>query len=127
MTGPLPVFLQDPQSSTCGQTCIAMLLRLSSVDEACKLIGKKGGTRTKDLVKALRAHGWTCSTKRVRLRPRALLPQRAILFAYPKGRRKKCWRHWIIIWEGSSYDPSFGRDTNLGIYDITSYIEISPP
>jgi hypothetical protein len=51
---------QPPGSSLCGQTCVAMIAGITLEESIEAFRGKKGGTRTKEVVAALRKLGINC-------------------------------------------------------------------
>lgn len=54
--------IQQPiGSNLCGQTCIAMILD-TTIEAVCHEMGKRGKTRTKDLVRRCAATDTTCPT-----------------------------------------------------------------
>src|ERR1035437_8529670 len=112
-------YVEQPDgSSLCGQACVAMVADVS-LAEAVQLIGKRGhsGTRTRDLVKALRSLGVGCADKLKRVsRVRPVYPRRAILavakYAWVSdGTREQRKCHWMVTWDGVVYDPG-GRWPN---------------
>lgn len=105
---------QDDGSSTCGQHCLAMISG-KTVDEVCKLIGRKGGTRTVDMVKGLRILGFECDTK---LRPlKQTLSGTVLLHIRFYNTTKSYWGHWALYHNRTVYDP--GR---LVPYNLSSYL-----
>jgi hypothetical protein len=92
---------RPPRSNLCGQTCIAMLLGIS-IDDALKLIGKRGCTRTRDLVKALRSQGFTCPDRAQRCDRDHPIPYDCIMKYSWRGRSKG---HWVLRVGGVEYDP----------------------
>lgn len=114
--------VQPVDSSLCGQCCIAMAAGIS-LSEAIKTVGHKRGTRTKEVVAALRALGINCEEKLVRIsRKKPVLPKRAILAI---GNHKRKRYHWMLSWDGELFDPgdSWPRHYN-GEWAITSYLKI---
>lgn len=114
---------QPRGSNLCGQTCVAMLTEMS-ISDATSLVGKKGLTRAKDLVLALRKKGFlTCGP--VIARANNPLPENAILNFHWKGRANG---HWVVRWEGKEYDPD-AMVCGHGVFSapggrVTSYIEL---
>jgi hypothetical protein len=76
-----------------------------TIDDACKVIGKRGATRTRDIVKALRHYGFACPDRPTRLHRMDALPSDAVIkYSWP-GRSKG---HWLLRVDGHTYDPEFG-------------------
>jgi hypothetical protein len=53
---------QPTGKNQCGQVAVAVIAGIP-LEESIKLIGKKGCTTTKDLVKALRSLGFKCPNR----------------------------------------------------------------
>jgi len=139
---------QKPNSSTCGQTCLAMITGYS-VDEVCKLIGNRGGTRTCELVNFLEMECIVLMGRRLkRMTPKITylpmsehstfppMPKFAILHLRPAKKQKKYWGHWAVLKNGKVYDPAtvYIGPTPLAVYiqglaeigsKITSYLELA--
>lgn len=125
---------QQQTHNTCGQTCVAMLTG-TRLDEAIKLTGRRGGTRTVDLVKALSALGYEAPPQLVKIHPvvrwpdTAVLPDPCIVKLTWTGRASG---HWCLYHGGLFYDPSIGvRTPNQYAYlcrrddaRITSYLPV---
>ena len=114
-------YKQQPSNTTCGQTCIAMIM-WRPVNEICELMGKKGGTHTKDMVMALNHFQLKNSEKLIRMSKSRSLPSFCIV---KLAHRKVSDTHWAIYHNGVYYDPTVGMVTS---YDenirILSYLEI---
>lgn len=121
--------IQPNNSSLCGQTIVAMLGNIS-IPKAIEIVGKKGGTYTKDIIQALGKLGFeTCSNKLIRIPKNWVKPALCIV----KIRLNGTWRsHWTL-WngqEGCFYDPAFEPEVPEGHYvrrkeaRMTSYLEI---
>jgi len=129
--------LQQPKDShLCGQTCVAMITGVS-IEKSIEVFGTRGGTRTKQVVAALRKFGIATVTPRlVRWNGQQRPPDYAILHMIWKSvsGRKTPWKHWLLCWAGVLYDPSLPEprplvipseiDTHLMGGIITSYLEI---
>lgn len=104
---------QPELSSTCGQTCVAMIAGIT-LDESIKLFKFKGPTTTKQIAKVLRKLGFKCEDKLERFGSRFILPTDGIYLFKLKYNNKKGGRwHWVI-WNGKEncwYDP--GRKYKL--------------
>jgi hypothetical protein len=100
---------QPPGSSLCGQTCVAMITGIS-LDESIQLFdGKRGGTRTRDLVNALANKGIQCGDKLVRLKGQAK-PNVCIVKLHFDDSKVT---HWVVWHNGRFYDPSYYGDGQL--------------
>src|SRR6266568_1419136 len=112
---------QPAGSNLCGQTCVAMLCE-TTISEAIALIGKKGLTRAKDLVRALQKKGFLICGPVIHSASAEIhcipLPENAILNYHWKGRSSG---HWIVRWQGNNYDPESGAACGGR---VTSYIEV---
>jgi hypothetical protein len=97
---------QPEESNLCGQTCVAMIAGVS-VEEAVRIFGTKGKTRTKQVADALRSLGLECSDKltRVPQQDDYKLPQTCIVKLkidwHPKQHT-----HWTLWHKDRFYDPS---------------------
>jgi len=118
----LKMIMQPEGSNLCGQACVAMLLGIS-LDESIKLIGKRGKTRTRDLVTALKAKGCDCGTRLIR---GDFIGDCIIKMTFTRTHS-----HWIIFYEGKFYDPSNGFNppgilifAKRGEYKLSSYLPI---
>ncbi len=115
--------LQPTGSNVCGQACVAMLAGCT-IEEACALVGKKGKTRSRDLITALRSSGFFTGDRCVRFRGFDCLPSTAILhLVHPD------WRHWALWNEGQVWDPG-GKPTGFftgcrqKLLRITSFLPV---
>jgi hypothetical protein len=109
-------------TNTCGQVAIAVLAGIS-LEEAIKLVGKKGCTSTKDLVKALRSLGFKCPN-RCKKMPRPTLG----LGQVRCPERKSGW-HWVVVDGIKIFDGTNG-DTNGNViwghtWKMTSFLPIT--
>lgn len=123
----MKLITQPEGSSLCGQCCIAMAAGVS-LKRATDAIGHNGGTRTSEVVKALRKLGIDCADRMVRpSRKRPNIPQRAFLAIHrlpnEDEKRKAKW-HWLLQWDGKIYDPSEQWPDGYKNWKITSYLEI---
>jgi hypothetical protein len=121
--------LQQPTGSNlCGQYCVAMLADVTPA-EAIKSIGKRGRTSTRDLVRGLRKLGYACADQAERIGRAETVPSFGIIkltIDRGPGARPQCGRHWILVYNGVSYDPA-GRawDSYIGDgWKATSYLPI---
>lgn len=122
---------QPPGSSLCGQTCVAMIAGVS-LEESIAAFGKRSGTRTKEVVAALRKLGVNCGDPPLmRLRePWRLtnLPETCIVKMHFDGSKTT---HWAIWHNKRFYDPD--ERGHQSLYEniaypsgvrITSYLPI---
>lgn len=126
---------QAADSATCGQTTLAMILG-KTTEEVCKLMGKKSGTRTVDLIKILDKEKIRVKNRKLKLiSKKNKLPSYAILHLRPIGKTKSYWGHWSVLQDGMVYDPAtqYEGPTPLEVYlpnlkddgvKITSFIEL---
>ena len=111
------IFVEQPQGSKlCGQTCLAMILEIP-LSDAIVLVGHDKGTRTQELVKALKLCGLRTTDALVR---RSNIPEHCIA-KIPKPRGNN-W-HWVVYWEGKRYDP-LGEGSGASKYEPSSFLEI---
>jgi len=120
--------LFQPDTHTCGQTCVAMLAK-TSVEEAIKAVGVKTGTHGTHLIRGLMILGLSCSDKSNLLTKNKQFPSKAIVRVQPVDRKVNKWRgHWVAVEHGLVYDPDIDRDyhpfrENLGIRTIVPLYE----
>jgi len=94
--------LQQPRdSSLCGQTCVAMLADIT-LEESIKVFSTKGGTRTRDVVKALTSLGIKCGDKLIRLSTGVKKPDLCIVKLHFTDDKNT---HWTVWNNGWFYDP----------------------
>jgi hypothetical protein len=112
---------QPSGTKTCGQVAIAVIAGIS-LDEAIKVVGKKGCTTTKDLVKALRKLGFQCPD-RCRKMPRP--PLAIAQLRTPE--RKSGW-HWVVVDGDKFFDGINGNADGNVMWcgsKMTSYLPIT--
>jgi hypothetical protein len=86
-------WIQQPEgSSLCGQTCVAMIAGVTLEESIEAFGGKRSGTRTKDVVIALRKLGINGQC----------YPDTCIVKLHFDGQKNT---HWTIWHEGKFYDP----------------------
>ena len=98
---------QPEQTNLCGQTCVAMVAGVT-IEDAAEVIGTRGRTRNKDLVKGLMDLNVSCSFKAKRGLPEC---ETAIMKVY-FGRN----RHWVIWDNGHIIDPAVGHKVDAESY-----------
>lgn len=124
----IKMLLQPARTNLCGQYCVAMLTEKTPT-EAIKAIGKRGRTSTKDLVRGLRKLGCACADGAVRIGKGQIMPSFGILkLTIDRGpaARPQCGRHWILVYNGISYDPAgrAWRSYQADGWRATSYLPI---
>jgi hypothetical protein len=124
--------IQQPEgSSLCGQTCVAMAAEVS-LERSIEVFGSRGGTRTKQVVKALRELGIaTVGDKLIRRKPDEKAPNYGIIKILferlePDGKIHE-WSHWALMWGGILHDPG---EATPGVTSpngrFSSYLKIDP-
>ena len=92
---------QPPNSSICGQVCIAMICNIS-IDEACVIVGHRRATTGKELHRALLKKGvFTSDTMERYSKYRGASSRCIARFRAPAIRAS----HWVLIWDNRIYDP----------------------
>lgn len=128
MLDPWKFIVAQPEGSKqCGHACVAMLTG-ESLEKCIEVIGHTRGTRTKEIVKALRHFGLTCGD---RLRPPSKnYPVPKIGIANVKIKRRSS-GHWVVRVTDYIFDPSLnGYLWPLSQFEkveeirITSYFEV---
>ena len=124
----LPLISQTGDN-TCGQTCIAMLSKITEL-EACEIIGHCKGTKTREIVKALKILKIKCASRLCVVSKKKSLPKKAILKVIDKDKKRRGW-HWVIKYNNLIYDPlGYAIDLNYEnnpwsrTRKITSFLEI---
>lgn len=127
MMGEIIQQFQPKGSSQCGQTCVAMILAVS-LERAIQMVGTKGPTTGPMLSKVLSSWGFSVSPSQLRLPKARMIPRNADIYKELPWRcivkvrsvgQKKC--HWILVWEGETFDPYPGH---VPWEYISGYIEI---
>ena len=118
--------MQPALSRLCGQTCLAMILGVTT-EKAVKLVRTGGGTRTKDLRGVLEDHGYTCSP-RLQLGP----PEGDGLFILKVRFDDRPNTHWVVLARHGDkalyYDPEFPCAWyKLPWGRVSSHMRISKP
>jgi hypothetical protein len=107
---------QPPGSSLCGQTCVAMIAGITLDESIESFGGKRGGTRTKELVAALRKLGINCGDPPLVRINGQCYPDTCIVKLHINHEDYKKSTHWVIWHEGRYYDPSL-----IGQYTLNCY------
>lgn len=93
---------QPPNSTICGQCCVATLAGVT-LEQAIEAVGKKGYTRTKDIKTGLQRLGIETDTRR-----RVGVPEdgeTAVLWFVSEHHKHA---HWVIWHNSKFYDPASG-------------------
>ena len=121
---PPPIRKWIPQPSkkkVCGQVAVAVVTG-KPLDEVIRVVGKKGCTKTKDIVKGLRTLGFHCAGKCQRMKES---PPLAI--AQVHSPKRSGW-HWVVIDGDKIWDGHFGTSNGKVVWPecwrITSYLRI---
>ena len=118
--------LQPKYSNLCGQSVIAMLLDIE-LEEACKLVGHKRQTWTRDMTRTLRAAGWQLPDKRIVISTRNSPTELCLLNMKWVNRQ----RHWVIksgneIYCSLGYDQYYYEAYKKHVR-ATSFLPLTPP
>lgn len=118
---------QPKGSSLCGQTCVAMAAGVT-LQRSIEVFGTKGGTRTKQVIAALKVFGFeTVGDKLVRWDGRLAPPKFSLLhMIWDNPGKKTKHGHWLLNWEGVVHDPSLDAPWICCSGRFVSYIEIIP-
>lgn len=114
---------QPSGTKTCGQVAVAVIAGIS-LEEAIKVVGKKGCTTTKDLVKAIRKLGFKCPDrcKKMNRTPPLAIAQ----VKYPT--RKSGW-HWVVVDGNKIFDGQNGNAFGVVQWGhdwrMTSFLSVS--
>jgi hypothetical protein len=97
-----------------------------SIEKSIAVFGKRGGTRTKDMVAALREFGFVVpSEKLIRLKAGQTPPAYCIAkICWYKGDKRSNQSHWVLKWEGKYYDPEDDLFIMPSHGKFTSYLPI---
>lgn len=113
---------QPKGSSMCGQACVATIAGVSLEESIKAFGGSKGGTRTKQVVNALRKLGVACGDKLVRISKKNPKPSECMVVL----RFDDCrYGHWTFYFHGLYFDPDIGivKEYPEGVRE-TSYLPI---
>lgn len=94
---------QGKGTRLCGQACVAMIAGIT-LDEAVKLFGTKGGTRTKHVVDAFNKLGVKTGKLTRVSKKNKKTDLCMVVIHYSFSNRK----HWTIWNKDKYYDPSIG-------------------
>lgn len=93
---------RQPTPNTCGQTCVAMLVGIPVADVLAEIPDSKQGTTAPQLIKFLRARGWTTSPRPRRVR-RSTSPFAICRVRWGPPTEKRT--HWVVFHSGRFFDP----------------------
>jgi hypothetical protein len=119
---------QQPTRTSCGQTCIAMIIGRPVHEVFTVLPDKPSGTRTAELVIAMRQLGLSCAGKMRRIGSNLVgAPPLAILrVLWPADPGERQLAHWMVLSDGRIFDPDGPRLRWRAVGGrITSYLEIT--
>ena len=127
----VPVF-QPEGSALCGQACVATVADVA-LDRVVAFMHKRAGagTRTREIVKALRHFGIPCANRLRRTsKTKPVLPRRSIiciaLFVGSAATSYHCRRgHWMVSWDGLMHDPGGRWPDGYTGWKITSYLDLT--
>jgi hypothetical protein len=99
---------QPEGSNLCGQTCVAMLAGVTLEESIAAFSGKRGGTRTKEIIVALQKLGIKCDDAPLtRFTGDCFPTDTCIVKLHIDGTHRT---HWSVWHEGRYYDPSEAAD-----------------
>jgi hypothetical protein len=94
-----------------------------TLEAACELVGHWGGTKAREIARALHKTGIRCAEKRIKIKRPGTWPVNCVLSLSPKG--AKNW-HWVVCIDGEVYDPD-GHGLAyylIGGWRVTSYLPV---
>lgn len=125
---------QPAGTRLCGQVAFAVLTGLT-LDQAIRQFGHRHGTKTKEMVRHLRAFGYDCPDRlRACRRPELALAKlsREILYQDAYGYVKRLERnwHWVVVDGDKIWDGETGDETGQPwgwhpTQRITSYLPLT--
>lgn len=104
---------QPEGSSLCGQACVATIAGVSLEESIRAFDGTRGGTRTKQVINALRKFGIACGDKLLRITKKQNKTSTCIVTLHFDGCKGK---HWVVYHEGRYLDPDVGIVTKYPSY-----------
>lgn len=112
---------QLPNTNTCGQVAVAVLAGIT-LQESIKLFGKKGCTKTKDVVKVLRKLGFECPGRCRKM------PKPSLGIAQVHRPEHSGW-HWVVVDGDKIFDgvngDSQGNVRWYNTWKMTSYLPVT--
>lgn len=97
--------IQPPNSTCCAQACCAMLTYMS-LDNVCKEFGHSHASYTRETIRFLRNHGYSCPNRLQPLRGREPPCDLCILKLRRDGFSMG---HFAVYYDGFVYDPANGK------------------
>lgn len=94
---------QPPDTHICGQIALAVITGMSLLD-AIQLVGHEKGTKTREIVRALRGLGYTCPDRL----GRAKEPPDLGLGALRRLTGRGDW-HWVVFDGPFVWDGAYGK------------------
>jgi|SRR6185503_13829697 len=112
-------WIQQPQKTKlCGQIAVAVIANIT-LEKSIELFGKRGCTRTKDVIQVLRRLGLDCSNRLLR---------KQITFGIAKLSYKNSKSHWVVIDNNKIFDGVYGNSNGEVSWPegarLTSYLSI---
>ena len=105
---------QTQHDKLCGQCCVAMVLGIS-LHHAIELVGHKNGTRSNDLIQAIKKESTDYHPDFWRYSKRYTFKNEvAILMVRPLA--DKDHRHWVVCNKGKILCPATGRFKSIEEY-----------
>lgn len=102
----MPTFIKQNEGTTnCGQIAVAVITG-HDYKEIVRYVGHENGTRSRDLVRALRRAGFTAPSRCIVLTKDRELPTNSIVRV---RREKQTMSHWVAVSNGIVYDGNWGR------------------
>lgn len=122
----MKIVMQPEGSSLCGQSCVAMIAGVS-LEDSIAAFGKRGGTRTKEVAKALSVFGIKSKDCLTRITKTNVPSEKCIVHVVWRNSQGKPRGHWIVRYQGQYYDPGNGilNDYQIEWGKLTSFLEIS--
>jgi hypothetical protein len=119
----LNLVMQPPNSNLCGQACVATVVGVT-LEESIAVFRKRGLTRTRQVAEAFWRFGIASFGRLTRITSGTKLPKRCLVKLRWKG-----WyhSHWIVLWNGHTYDPANGVDVLTPGGYFSAYMELRPP
>jgi hypothetical protein len=109
---------QEPGSFYCGQVAVALVAGIT-LDEAVHVVGHKHSTKTREIVRAMRALGYTCPDTLQRIER----PPLAIAKLVDTRRPRSSW-HWVVCFGPYTIDGLPGDPLTMPDVRITSYLPL---
>lgn len=113
--------IQQPTNTTCGQTCVAMIVD-RTVDEVCEVMRTRGKTTVKHLIKALNHFGVVCGSKLQRYSTKSVITPLAVLRVRHPHQNLS---HWVVRKNGNDYDPDSEVCVLAYGWRLTSFLTVS--